>query len=174
MDELYRRVCDVHLADIRTFRGAFIRIRLLMLRRIPSGLFSLLALVCGWLIWLIKGKRYEYDVILESLKDSKDDIRMTSATPPPAESIDFFGYRVSIWTLFTYSTFALILLSASSRVLDNVIPKNSQVAGLMTVSLAIVTIVLYDMLLPRTLKLMTKYASVRCYNLKYKGIKLSV
>lgn len=175
VEKIYQRLLKIHVSDWRTPKGASTRFRIFFTRRLLSLFCKSIAWVLGYVIFFIKGKRYEYDVIreryLSSPRDSEN--RVTSSTPPPND-IDFFGYKVSVWTLFTYSLVVIILYAIFVSAINNLLSNSEAFSSLLTITSAILSIVTYDKILPRLFRLGVKYGETFSYDLRYTGIKIKV
>ena len=172
--DIYKRMYRVHTSNIKTVRGVFARGKIFILRRMPSLILADMAWILGFILWFLKGKRYTYDVITERYLSKKGDKREIHATEAPPDNIDFFGYKVSIWTLFTYSLIVLLIYILDLQSIVKFLPKNSQLSGIFTIALAILSMVTFDKLLPLAIRLAVKYSANVAFNFKYKGIKLKI
>jgi hypothetical protein len=173
--ELFKRLERAHLSRITDIRAAWLRFRILVLRKLPSHILSLLAFISSVLTLAIEGKRFTYDVLEESLMEGYDTRRREESSAAPKEQIDFFGYKVSIWTL---STFSLLVVAISILSIYIKLPYYEVLVEspgpILTIAVAILGIVLYDKLTPYTLKKVIKKLQITAYNLKNKGIRLKI
>lgn len=169
--DVYNRMYKVHVSDVLTIRGIITRVKFFTLRRAPSLLFEFFVWLFGWAIWGLKGKRYSYDVISERYLNKRADKKEEVAAKDPNRDIDFFGYKVSVWTLYSYSI-VIILVNISARsFFDYLLQRNDLTSGIATIALAIITIVSYDKIIPTILRSFVKYSANVAFDLKYKGIK---
>lgn len=173
LDVLYNRVLKVHLSDVVTLSGIYRRTKMFVYRRLPSLLLAALAWAFGWLTFFIKNDRYIYNVIKERYLNRRGDTEKVIDPATVGPNIDFFGYKVSIWTLYTYSFLVIIAYLIWRKSLNNFISKDG-LSSLFGIPFAIFSIVTYDRLIPGFLKSAIKYSSIRSYDLKYTGIKLKV
>lgn len=174
LSEVYQRLYKTHISSIWTFRGVMLRTRVLFLRRLPSVICRAVSWALGYLFWFIKGKRYKYDVISERYLNKDKDVTDTISTTSPSNDIDFFGYKVSVWTLFSYSFLVVIVSIALGNKTVGVLSNQGIMSGISVIAIAILTIVTYDRLLPLCVKWIVKTLSVVSFDLQYKGVKLKI
>jgi hypothetical protein len=154
--------------------GLYRRLKIFILRRIPAKTLQSLSILFDLSHWIIKGERFTYNVITERFLDKKYDKREISPPKEPADNIDFFGYRVSIWTLYSYSILAILFNVLVEKNLTKLLPMNDPFLGLLVIAIAIVSIVTYDKVAPFGLRIAIKHLEIKVYDLKYKGIKLKI
>jgi hypothetical protein len=173
--DIYDRVFKIHISDWRTPKGALTRFRIFFTRRLLSLICKSFAFTLSLIFYYIKGRRYRYDVIreryLSSTRDSEN--RITESGPPPSD-IDFFGYNVSVWTLFTYSLAILVLYLVYMPLINEFLTRSEPFSSILTIVIAIISIITYDKIIPRALEVGVKYGETYSYDLKYRGIKLRI
>lgn len=173
--DLFKRMQRTHLSKLTDARAVILRLRIFITRKIPSTFLFVIAFLGGLLTWIIEGKRFQYDVVEESIRDGFEPERTEKATESPKEQIDFFGYKVPIWTLFTFSILTIIsaILSTSYDMpyYDDMVKSPGP---LLSIAVSLVAIVFYDKIAPFLLKKLVKTFALNAYNLKYKGSKLKI
>lgn len=175
LSDIHKRILKLHISNWHTPKGAVTRLRLLFTQRLLSWLFKIIAWSSGRLFWYIKSKPYNYDVIRERYLNSPRDSRnQGTPSPNPPGGIDFFGYKVSIWTLFTYSISVLVLCYFFRENIVPILKELESLSSIITIALAILTIVTYDKLLPLLLILIVKGAENLSFDLSIKSVKLRV
>jgi hypothetical protein len=170
---IYDRLYKLHVADIFTFKGAYIRSKRFIITKAPSVLFACTAWVLGWLLFVIKHDRYRYDVMFERFRDRRNDEPEFVAPASHESDIDFFGYKVQLWTLYTYSIIALISLFVFKRFFAK-LTNGQESESVFNIALAIFSIITYDKIIPTALKFVIRHSSIYSYDLKYKNIKLKI
>jgi len=172
---IYDRLFKIHISNWRTPKGALTRFKIFFTRRLLSFLSKSLAFIFSFSFLYIKGKRYKYDVIRERYLSSPGDSenRITTSGPPPSD-IDFFGYKVSVWTLFTYSFAVVVLYLFFMPTVNDFLLKSEPFSTILTIAIAILSIVIYDKILPKALEIGVKYGETFSYDLKYTGIKIRI
>jgi hypothetical protein len=154
--------------------GLYRRAKIFFKRTLPYKFFSIISLVCGCIFWWLKGKRYRFDVIAQALLNQRDDEISSRVSDAPNESIDFFGYKVGVWTLTTFSIVIMILFSIFKNDNNFKLPDSNVLSAVYSLATAIVLIVLYDKMLPNALKLAVKGAENCAFNLRYTGVKFKI
>ena len=172
LKKIYKKALALHKAHLTTAVGVYARAKVLFLRAIPIGLLNLSLNTTGTLLWVINGKFYKYDPVLEAFMDEVGTGASQDEPEQPEKQIDFFGYKVATWTLASYSLLVIIayvifLLLNRSNILEKI-----DSFSILTISLAILTIVLYDSLLPLALQKFSKITGLRISVLKLTGVKL--
>jgi hypothetical protein len=175
LNKLYNKIYKAHVSSILSLAGLRRRTKILIMRTLPRITLSLAALLSGCVFWWLKGKMYRFDVIAEQLsRDRRDDEIDRKASKLPAEQIDFFGYKVGVWTLTTFSIVIIILFSILKENMVFKLPDENVLSGVYNLAVAIVAIVFYDRALPKTLKFVVEKSENQAFNLRYNGVKFKI
>lgn len=174
LKKIYERAFALHKSHLTNPVGIYARAKVLVLRTVPIGLLELILNILGSILWVINGKFYKYDPVLEAFTDGIGTRASEDEPEQPDKQIDFFGYKVATWTLASYSllviiTYVIFLLYDRAHILEKV-----DSFSILTIALAILTIVLYESLLPLALQKLSKIVGVRISVLKFKGVELSL
>ncbi len=175
---LYERFYNVHISSVYTFTGLYRRLKMFTLRTLPSWFFIIIALACGCIFFLLKGQVFKYsvyDVIKSRYLGKGSDTQERRETQMPEPTINFFGYKVAIWTVGSYSLVVVLAGAIFQDTLQIICPpNNSAYATLSTAALAIFSIIVYDRVLPKILKCIVKKSSEYSYDIGNKGVLFHV
>lgn len=174
LNKVYGRIYKAHTSSITTLRGLYYRFKLLALRKAPTTALALIAWCLGWTYWWLKGKRFTYNYISESVRDRMGASTSVAESEAPETTIDFFGYKVGVWTLTTYSVVMVILFLLTQNTTFVKLPENNALTGVYTLALAIFSIVLYDKILPTLNKATAKWSSRMSFKCSIRGVKIKV
>lgn len=173
---LYERFYNVHISN--TFTGLYRRLKIFILRTLPSWFFAIIAFACGYTLYLLKGKVFKYsvyDVIKSRYLEDGSDTQKRHETQMPSPTIDFFGYKVTTWTIGSYSLIVVLVGIVYQDTIQIIYPpNNSSYATLFTAALAIFSIIVYDRVLPKILKCIVKKSSEYSYDIGNKGVLFHV
>lgn len=172
--KLYKRLYKTHVSSVLTVRGVCRRLRIFISRTAPSSVANSTSFLLSSVYWWLKGERFTYDVFAESLKDGINDIRHITTSTSKENEIDFFGYRVAIWTLTTYSIVVIIIYTLFKDSMLFALSDKSAFSTIYGIALAILSIVIYDKLFPRFLRYLIMQSAKTSYDLSFKGVKIKV
>lgn len=174
LSKLYGRIYKAHISSVFTPAGLYRRLKILAKRTIPGWFFSIISWSSGYIYWWLKGKRFTFDVFAEAMLDQLNDRIDSRQSELPSEPIDFFGYKVGVWTLTTFSivVIGLFLIFHDNPALK--LPSENVLSGVYSLSMAIVAIVLYDKVLPTAFKFIVKKCENKAFNLKFTGVKFKI
>lgn len=171
---VYERMNRIHCSNVFTLMGVYRRTKIFLLRTLPSLATRFIAWILGFVYWFMKGSRSTYDVLAESIRDRRDDQDAIVSRQPLVDNIDFFGYKVSTWTLFSYSLLIIFVFFKYGKSISDILSSNDSFSGLYVIAFAIVSIVIYDKIAPKVINYLVKRLSIFSFNLKYRGVKLKV
>jgi hypothetical protein len=171
---LYDRILRVHSSNILTVMGLYRRMKLFSLRRLPSKMLGYVSWSLGFIYWVLKGKLNTYDVMAESFRNRKEDQDQILESAAPVNAIDFFGYKVSVWTLYSYSLCVILFYIFAGQSVSQILPTEGSFSSITVIAFAIVSIVTYDKLLPTAVDHGVKKTARISFYIKYRGIKLKV
>lgn len=167
-------IFKLHLSQYTKPVGLKARIKILSMRVAPVNALRALSWILGSLHWIINGIFFDHDPILVALTDDHKNQKHKPPENLTKDEIDFFGYNVKTWTLFSYSTFIILgyflLRAHHSLSLVETIDELS----LLSLAFAIVSIVIYDKLIPGFAKWAVKYMKTKALSLNVRGIKLDL
>lgn len=171
---VYKRLYSVHISNILTISGFIRRARITLLRKLPSTVLRLLSKALSLLIYGMKGENFKYNVIEEMFRNQRNDVRTVTPQQNSKPTINFFGYMVEPWSLYAYSIVVIILCITLKDYFVKLTVKDSPIDGILTIVLGIFSIITFDQVLPRIIRLAIKYSSIWSYRLKYAGVRIKV
>jgi len=174
LGKVYDRLYKAHTSRINSLKGSYHRIKIIVLRKLPAVVLSIISWLLGIIYWWLRGKFFKYDYIVESVKDRMRDPTTTKESEEPKTTIDFFGYKVGVWSLTTYSIVIVVVFLFTQNTWLVKLPENNALATVYSLALAIVSIVLYDKILPTATKYIIKWSSKTSFKCQVRGIKIKV
>ena len=167
-----------HISSVYTSLGLYRRLKIFILRTLPSWFFVIIAFACGYTLYLLKGEAFKYsvyDVIKSRYLEGGSDTQKRHETQMPSPTIDFFGYKVAPWTIGSYSLIVVLVGIVYQDTIQIIYPpNNSAYATLFTAALAIFSIIVYDRVLPKVLKCIVRKSSEYSYDIGNKGVLFHV
>ena len=152
--------------------------KIFILRTLPSWFFTIIAFACGHAFYLLKGKVFKYsvyDVIKSRYLEGGSDTQKRHEAQMPSPTIDFFGYKVTTWTIGSYSLIVVLVGIVYQDPIQIIYPpNNSSYATLFTAALAMFSIIVYDRVLPKILKCIVKKSTEYSYDIGNKGVLFRV
>lgn len=174
LKKIYDEVMRLHVASYRNYVGIRARIRVLILRTLPLWSLEAMNFVMGLTLWVINGHFYKHDPLLEAFREESTGYsRIERKDKELKREVDFFGYKVAVWTLFSYSVTSIILLLLL-YVYEKHIFNWVGTMEIVTVSFAIASIIMYDRIVPYLFKMWIRMLSTKSSDLKFKGVRLKI
>lgn len=169
LNEIYQ----LHIKPSKKIRGFYLRNKLRFLR-FPSKLAKLIERFCYYLLIIIAGEKYDYSVfgkytttkqILDTDKKETDK-KLT-------KDFSLFGYSASFWSMMSYSGIHLIFFTIffvcdfRPQYLTTIFTNSFLTAIYVVFSLG-----LFEIILPKILKVIIEHSSKLYFRLSLKEIKL--
>lgn len=176
LEEIYEKIMRLHIASYFSLVGFRARTKIFFKRQLPLFLINVIAIILGLLHWVVDGIMYTYDPIMAQLTNEVEEKTKVPEEKNTKEEIDFFGYKVKVWTIGSYSfvaitTFLIWHLFGKScpPILKTLLGNNFS-----AILFAIFTIIIYDSILPPAFK--GAIRKIKEFNLNkiLKNIKLSI
>ena len=173
--KIYKLVLELHSAEYTSLVGFKARVKIILGRNLLNSLLVSTVFVAGLFYWIITGIFFKYDPILSRLDDKYNPVTTPPKVSEDESQIDFFGYKVRIWNITSYSMLALMLylLTSGARVSLGVsagIFHNS----FLTLLFAIISIVIYDKLIPLFIRKLVVAVNEYKLTFTFKPIKLEL
>lgn len=174
LKKIYKEIIRLHVASYFTYTGIRARLKVLLFRTLPLFLLESISKLMGTVVWVINGRFYTFDPFLEEFrKEALGYNRKDSEEKEPKREVDFFGYKVAIWTLFSYPITAIITLIIIQKFYDYIFNWMGSLE-IVTVAIAVATIIFYDKIIPHFFVKWIKIFSNKSTQLKFTGVKLNI
>lgn len=176
LQDIYDQIMRLHIASYTTCVGLRARIKIFVMRQIPTSIINIVSTFFGVLHWFIIGSIYSYDPIMAQIEDKLKKEAKTPELPKDNDEITFFGYKVKSWTLGSYAFLVLSFFFVSMYLLEN-IPEPIRIIfknNFLVLLFAILTMLIYDKILPNLFVLVIKRIKDFSLEALSKEIKLQI
>ncbi len=168
------KINKLHEKPTRPFLGLWLRIKIVFWRLLVTNILKFISKVLIFILYICSGTLFKSDIwsrIIFPDKVEKESVTSTIFTDK--RSIDFFGYQASAWSITVYClihflVYVLFFLMKLRPDFVKIIIENSFI----TIIYVVVTLTVFDVLLPKLLKYMIRKTDNLFHITSYKRIKI--
>ena len=174
-------IFNMHIKITKPLKGLWLRIKYFLLIIFMPFIYKSSKMLCKSLYFIIALGKYDYDIFQKQFfLDSQEPEEETKASIDNEKTIEVLGYPIKQKPLFTYSFFTLAVFTANyflPSLFTNFIPIHNYIVTILknsflTILYAIVTLYLWEFILPSSLKYGVKYFEEKSFASKFHKITI--
>ena len=180
-EELINVFYSQHIKPTKTFKGLWLKVKLLFWRNFLYLFFKDISRLFSYLLYVISGNRYSYEPFSgegkfnDSLIESKygNKLKLEDVYGKDVKKFKFFDYEASQWSIIFYSLLHLFIFFIAyfgkyESNFASTIMKNN----FLTILYVIISLWLVENIIPKIIMKLIKLFSILSHRVAYKSIKV--